>query len=219
MGIVNMLLSLPAGKQMLALPAEQNAPLEAIMRQLREQASAKAQTAKANGDDETEEYWRLVATYGKYVARAFKRENEKRAKAKITGELMTAMQVRQSTEQPTPEQIMRYVGAESFRVPPSAPPHCMLKAVHVTFAPWIESGDYVQIDFTQCRLTVDGLYLVAVDGNYLAIRGFHKGPSGWYVHESHIGEPRLVRMLEDRLPAGFEIVGRIIDVFKKTSAD
>ena len=36
MGIVNMLLSLEAGRRMLALPRPQAAPLEALMRDLRE---------------------------------------------------------------------------------------------------------------------------------------------------------------------------------------
>jgi hypothetical protein len=212
MGIVNMLLGLPAGKQMLALPPEQNAPLEAAMRQLREQANTKVAAAQASGEESLVEYWRLVSTYAKYVARAFKRENLKKEKSQLSRGLISAIG---DAPQATAKGFDRYAGAHAFRLPSTVERRCMLEAVDLKFAPWVEAGDYIQVDFTAQRLTSDSLYLVAVDGKYLAIRGFHKGSAGWYLHESCDGAPRLVRMLEDRMPEGFEIVGRILETFKK----
>lgn len=213
MGIVNMLLSLPAGRQMLALPKEQSAPLEEVMRQLREQANKKAAMAKVQGEESIVEYWRLVSTYAKYVARAFNRENLKREKTQVADDLMRAMGGAQQTR----KSIAIYAGSQAFRTPLVSEKSCMLELVHASFSPWANTGDYIQVDFTAQRLTSDGLYLVAVDGKYLAIRGFHKGPAGWYVHENGSDVPQRVQMEEDRLPAGFEIVGIISDVFKKTS--
>lgn len=209
MGLVNMLFSLPAGRQMLALPQEQNAPLEAVMRDLREQANKRAAVAQERGNESQVEYWRLVATYAKYVARGFKRENLKRNKSKVVSDLLRAI--------PAPSKVaavLPYAGADGFRFPPAAEQECLLEAASLTFAPWVEAGDYIYVDFTLQRLTVDGLYLVAIDGKELAIRGFHRTRSGWYVHDSSAGAPQLVRMLDDRLPAGFEILGLVANVFK-----
>jgi hypothetical protein len=213
MGIVNLLLTLPAGRQMLALPSEQNAPLEALMRQLRDQASKKATAAQVKGEESIAEYWRLVAGYSKYVARAFKRQNLKREKSASSGELMAVVGV---APRPAIVELERYAGAQqAFRAPPADERQCMLEVVNATFAPWVNAGDFIKVDLTASRLTVDSLYLVSVRGSYLAIRGFHRSPAGWYVHEGADSAPRLVRTPEDRLPEGFEIIGCITEVCKK----
>lgn len=212
MGIVNMLLSLPAGKQMLALPAEQSAPLSALMQQLREQANAKAAIARERGDEALVDYWRLVAGFAKHVARAFNRERQVQGKSQVSQELMSAFGV--AHRQP-PAAFDRYAGMSLFRSPAARENECVLEATHTLFSPLVEEGDLLSVDLTARRLTSDGLYLVAVGGNYLAICGFHKGPHGWLVLESGNGTPRKVRMREDRLPEGFEIVGRVRDVYKR----
>lgn len=43
MGYINPLLDLPARRALLALPPEQRAPLEAVLRELREQANEEAE--------------------------------------------------------------------------------------------------------------------------------------------------------------------------------
>lgn len=212
MGIMNMLLSLPAGKQMLALPSEQSAPLVDVMCQLREQADIKAAAARARGEESAVDYWRLVSGYAKHIVRAFKREHLRAEKSQLTSDMMRAMGVAPASP---PIAFDRYVGAGAFRAPAMSQRKCVLEVTAGLFAPWVEAGNFITVDFTPTRLTGDGLYVVAVDGNYLAIRGFHKGSRGWYIHESADGRPRMAQMREDRLPAEFDIVGRITDVYKK----
>lgn len=213
MGLVNMLLQLPAGKKMLALPPEQNAPLESIMRQLRVQATEKLNIASKGrlNEDEIACHWRLVATYAKFMARAIKRQNETNKKSQLSSALMADMGINCDAIN-TPSK--RFEGVNAFQAPPAIESDCMLQARDVCFAPWVTRGDYIKVDFTQTRLTKDSLYLVSVGIGYLAICGFHKGHDGWYVHESCDGRPRTVEMLEDRLPKEFQIIGLIRNVFE-----
>lgn len=70
MAYSNPLFALPAGRALLALPAEQRAALEALMRQLRAQADAEA--AKAWKRRKPTDYWRGVAIYARHTAQALK---------------------------------------------------------------------------------------------------------------------------------------------------
>lgn len=213
MGIVNMLLTLPAGKEILALPDEQGALLEAVMRNLRGQAHHHASIAKARGDLPTWEYWRLVGLYGGYVARAIWRESKKRHKAREAGVLMEAIGIKPS---PPPRNVKQYAGAEIFRAPPASHDECVLEIDGHIFSPYVEPGDFVKVDFSVDNLRGDGLYLVSIYG-YLAVCGFHKNIESWYVHESGERLPRRIKMMKDREPEGYEIVGRILEIYKRGS--
>ena len=194
--IVNMLLKLPAGKEILALPDEQ-----------------RASNAKSNGDLHAWEYWRLVSLYGAYVARAIWRESKRRHKAREAGALMDEIGIKQC---PPPRAIKQYGGAETFRAPASNHDECILEVDGHIFSPHVEPGDFVKVDFTVDNLRGDGLYLVSIYG-YLAVCGFHNNVRGWYVHESGEGMPRQVKLMNDREAEGYEIIGRIIDIYKRKS--
>ena len=207
MGIVNMLLSLKAGKQMLALPRSQAAPLEALMRELRDQAKRKAD---ATTNRTEHEHWELVAMYAKYVARAFKRENLKREKAAAVSGLLENIGI---AAQPLPKSVRQFAGSEAMMSPSVDQANCLIEVAGKQFRPWAEKGDLLQIDFTMTHLHGDSLYLVAVD-HYLQLTGFRKTPGGWYALNNHYDDPELVEMIEDRLPARYEIVGRVVHIFK-----
>jgi hypothetical protein len=70
MGYLNPLLKLPAGRALLALPAEQRAPLEAVLRDLRSQADAEAEKSWRKRKGPMAAYWRAVATYARHTAHA-----------------------------------------------------------------------------------------------------------------------------------------------------
>ncbi|WP_220816095.1 hypothetical protein [Pseudomonas paralcaligenes] len=70
MGYLNPLLRLPAGRALLGLPAEDRARIEAVMRELREQANAEAETAWQRRKGPMAAYWRAVATYARHLAHA-----------------------------------------------------------------------------------------------------------------------------------------------------
>ena len=70
MGYINPLSKLPAGKALLALPAEDRARIEAVMRELRDQANAEAENAWRRRKGPMAAYWRAVATYARHVAHA-----------------------------------------------------------------------------------------------------------------------------------------------------
>lgn len=70
MGYKNPLLQLPAGKALLALPADQRAPIEAVMRELRQQANAEAENSWAKRKGPMAAYWRAVSTYARHTAHA-----------------------------------------------------------------------------------------------------------------------------------------------------
>lgn len=70
MGYLNPLLKLPAGRALLAMPAEQRAPLEAVLRELRAQADAEAEKSWKKRKGPMAAYWRAVATYARHTAHA-----------------------------------------------------------------------------------------------------------------------------------------------------
>lgn len=70
MGYLNPLLNLPAGRALLALPAEQRAPLEAVLRELRDQANTEAENAWRRRKGPMAAYWRAVSTYARHTAHA-----------------------------------------------------------------------------------------------------------------------------------------------------
>jgi len=213
-----MLLQLPANKQILALPPEQNAPIEAAMRQLREQANHKIKRheSRQEVDQQAVSHWRLVSTYAKYVARAIKRQNEVREKSELTQCLISDIGINIDARE---KFHGRLIGTKGFNAPPCGESSCLLQALDITLAPWVCSGDYIVVDFTLRRLTIDGIYLVTVYGGYIALCGFHRTRDGWYVHESAGGEPRIVELIDDRLPKEFEILGLIKRAYKSDSAN
>lgn len=75
MGYINPLLELPAGKELRQLPAGDRARIEAVMRQLRDQANAEADKAWARRKGPMAAYWRAVATYARHTAHALSKES------------------------------------------------------------------------------------------------------------------------------------------------
>lgn len=208
--MVNMLLSLDAGKRMLALPRPQAAPLEALMRDLREQAKRRADATHYKADRSEHDHWLMVAMYAKYVARAFKREHLRREKEAAVGDLLDSIGV---SPQTLPKSVRQFAGSEAMKAPPTDQANCLIEVVGREFRPWAEKGDLLQIDFSMTHLHGDSLYLVAVD-NYLQLTGFRKTPGGWFALKDHHADPERVEMVEDRLPRRFEIVGRVVHIFK-----
>lgn len=72
MGYINPLLRLPAGKALLTLPAEDRQRIEAVMRELREQANHEADIAWKRRKGPMAAYWRAVATYARHIATALR---------------------------------------------------------------------------------------------------------------------------------------------------
>lgn len=70
MGYLNPLLKLSAGRALLALPAEDRARIERVMRELRDQANDEADKAWKRRKGPMAAYWRAVATYARHVAHA-----------------------------------------------------------------------------------------------------------------------------------------------------
>jgi hypothetical protein len=70
MGYTNPLLGLPAGKKLLALPAADRARIEAVMRELREQANDLAELSWKRRKSPMATYWRAVSTYARHLAHA-----------------------------------------------------------------------------------------------------------------------------------------------------
>lgn len=70
MGYLNPLLALPAGRALQSLPAEQRAPLEALLRELRDQANDEAEKAWRKRKGPMAAYWRAVSTYARHIAHA-----------------------------------------------------------------------------------------------------------------------------------------------------
>lgn len=70
MGYENPLLKLPAMRQVMALPAEQRGPLEALMRELRADADRQAEESWKKRKGPMAAYWRAVSTYARHVAHA-----------------------------------------------------------------------------------------------------------------------------------------------------
>ncbi|OVE46722.1 hypothetical protein [Chromobacterium violaceum] len=74
MGYINPLLQLPAGQALQALPAEDRRRIEAVMRQLRDQANHEAENAWRRRKGPMAAYWRAVATYARHIAHALSKE-------------------------------------------------------------------------------------------------------------------------------------------------
>jgi hypothetical protein len=70
MGYENPLMKLPAMRQVMALPAEQRGPLEALMRELRADADRQAEESWRKRKGPMAAYWRAVSTYARHVAHA-----------------------------------------------------------------------------------------------------------------------------------------------------
>ena len=210
MGIVNMLLSLEAGKRMLALPRQQAAPLETLMRELREQAARRADATHYKADRTEHEHWKVVAMYAKYVARAFKRESLRREKEAAVAGLLEGIGV---SAQSLPKSVRQFSASEAMKAPPADQANCLIEVAGREFRPWADKGDLLQIDFSMTHLHGDSLYLVAVD-HYLQLTGFHKTAAGWVALKNHYDAPVQVEMIEDRLPRRYEVVGRVIHIFK-----
>jgi hypothetical protein len=70
MGYINPLLRLPAAQKLMALPAEQRALLEDLLRELRAEADREAESAWRRRKGPMAAYWRAVATYARHVAHA-----------------------------------------------------------------------------------------------------------------------------------------------------
>lgn len=70
MGYINPLLQLPAGKALMQLPREDRARIEAVLRELREQANAEAEAAWSRRKGPMAAYWRAVSTYSRHLAHA-----------------------------------------------------------------------------------------------------------------------------------------------------
>ncbi|MGH8446491.1 MAG: hypothetical protein ACREVL_14560 [Solimonas sp.] len=70
MGYDNPLLKLPAGRALQALPAEDRARIEAVCRELRDQANTEAENAWRRRKGPMAAYWRAVATYARHIAHA-----------------------------------------------------------------------------------------------------------------------------------------------------
>lgn len=70
MGYLNPLLRLPAGKALLSLPVEDRKRIEAVMRELRDQANSEADNAWKRRKGPMAAYWRAVSTYARHIAHA-----------------------------------------------------------------------------------------------------------------------------------------------------
>jgi hypothetical protein len=77
MGYLNPLLKLPAGRALLELPAEQRAPLEALLRELRDQANVEAENSWRRRKGPMAAYWRAVSTYARHTAHALSEAAQK----------------------------------------------------------------------------------------------------------------------------------------------
>lgn len=68
MGYINPLLRLPAGQALQQLPKADRERIEAVMRDLRDQANTEAETAWRRRKAPMAAYWRAVSTYARHVA-------------------------------------------------------------------------------------------------------------------------------------------------------
>ena len=73
MGYKNPLLDLPAGKDLLALPAADRQRIAAVMRELRGQANTEAEKAWKRRKGPMASYWRACSTYARHFAHALSR--------------------------------------------------------------------------------------------------------------------------------------------------
>lgn len=68
MGYLNPLMRLPSAKKLMALPSEQRAPMEALLRELRADADREAENAWKRRKGPMAAYWRAVSTYARHIA-------------------------------------------------------------------------------------------------------------------------------------------------------
>lgn len=76
MGYENPLMKLPAMRKVLALPPDQRAPLEALMRELRADADKLAEESWRKRKGPMAAYWRAVSTYARHVAHALSKGDQ-----------------------------------------------------------------------------------------------------------------------------------------------
>lgn len=77
MGYINPLLKLAAGKALMQLPAEDRARIEAVMRELRDQANTEAERAWSRRKGPMAAYWRAVSTYARHLAHALSARDDR----------------------------------------------------------------------------------------------------------------------------------------------
>lgn len=70
MGYLNPLLNLPAGRALRELPKTDRQRIEAVMRELRDQANQEADKSWRKRKGPMAAYWRAVATYARHTAHA-----------------------------------------------------------------------------------------------------------------------------------------------------
>lgn len=70
MGYLNPLLVLPAGQELMELPAEDRKRIANVMRALRRQANTEAEKSWAKRKGPMAAYWRAVSTYARHMAHA-----------------------------------------------------------------------------------------------------------------------------------------------------
>ena len=76
MGYLNPLLKLPAGRALLELPKADRERIEAVMRELRDQANTEAEKSWAKRKGPMAAYWRAVSTYARHLAHALSTNGE-----------------------------------------------------------------------------------------------------------------------------------------------
>jgi hypothetical protein len=76
MGYINPLLQLPAGKALMALPEPDRRRIEAVMRELRDQANTEAENAWRKRKGPMAAYWRAVSTYARHTAHALSQPSQ-----------------------------------------------------------------------------------------------------------------------------------------------
>ena len=211
MSLASMLLTLPAGKTLLELEPGQYAPVESAVRNLRWQAINKANAAKECGRLDLAEEWQTVLAIAKVISRKFKRKTQQHEKAALTVELMNEMGVNGA-----PAPLNEYIGISAFQAPSATHKNCVVEASQLAFAPWINFGDLISVDFTATALSYDGIYIVAVDGRDITIRGFCQPTRNeWWEYENMLDQPTRLKLEGKLMPSNYEIVGRIVDIFRK----
>lgn len=70
MGYINPLLKLAASDELLKLPPESRKAMALVLRALRDQANAEAETAWQRRKGPMAAYWRAVSTYARHLAHA-----------------------------------------------------------------------------------------------------------------------------------------------------
>lgn len=73
MGYLNPLLVLPAGQELMKLPAEDRKRIANVMRALRRQANTEAEKSWSKRKGPMAAYWRAVSTYARHMAHALEK--------------------------------------------------------------------------------------------------------------------------------------------------